>query len=92
MMFLVKHVTYLIHFIQLNRVPLGGSHQFKWLNLPELPRDAWVTTFSSCMLFFGGEGNNTNYGDQEKAHLRIPTRGPVNKRRLTDIFLAINVL
>ncbi|KAL8234565.1 hypothetical protein R6Q59_020665 [Mikania micrantha] len=80
-------VTHLGHVLELE-----GSHQFKWFKLHQWSHDAWAMAFSRCLLFFGGEGNNTNYGDQEKAYLKAPTRGPVNNRRLTNILLAINVL
>ncbi|KAI3715729.1 hypothetical protein L6452_22715 [Arctium lappa] len=88
----LKNLPHLGHVLQLNRMSHERSHQFNGFKLPQWPHDAWATTFSSCILFFGGEGNKTNYGDQEKAYLRTPTRGPVNKRILTDILLAVNVL
>nr|KAJ0203474.1 hypothetical protein LSAT_V11C500266800 [Lactuca sativa] len=72
----------------LNGVSPGRSHQLQWFKLPQWPHDA----VSSCLLFFSGEGNQTNFGDQEKAYLTTPTRGPVNRRRLTDTLLAINVV
>ncbi|XP_023730595.1 RHOMBOID-like protein 10, chloroplastic [Lactuca sativa] len=74
--------------LKLNGVSPGRSHQLQWFKLPQWPHDA----VSSCLLFFSGEGNQTNFGDQEKAYLTTPTRGPVNRRRLTDTLLAINVL
>ncbi|KAL4588479.1 hypothetical protein LXL04_001370 [Taraxacum kok-saghyz] len=80
------------HLLQLNGVSQGKSDQFNWFKFPQWPHDAWGTAFSSCLLFFGGDGNQPNLGDQEKAYLRTPTRGPVNRRRLTNILLAINVL
>ncbi|KAK9071004.1 hypothetical protein SSX86_009572 [Deinandra increscens subsp. villosa] len=85
-------IPHLGHVFRLNGVSYEGSQQFKWLKLHQWPHDAWAVTFSRCLLFFGGEGNKTNYGDQESAYLRAPTRGPVNNRRLTNVLLAINVL
>nr|XP_043624971.1 RHOMBOID-like protein 10, chloroplastic [Erigeron canadensis] len=79
------------HVLPLNEVSCRNLHQFNWFDFPQWSHDVWTTTLSSCMYLFG-EGNNINYGDQEKAYLRAPTRGPVNKRRLTNMLLAINVL
>ncbi|KAK1417652.1 hypothetical protein QVD17_26783 [Tagetes erecta] len=77
---------------QLNEVSYEGLHQFEWFKLHQWPHDVWASTFSRCLLFFGGEENKSNYGDQEKAFLRAATRGPVNNRKLTNVLLAINVL
>ncbi|XP_076887549.1 RHOMBOID-like protein 10, chloroplastic [Bidens hawaiensis] len=81
-----------LHVLHLNGVPHEGSHQFKWFDLGQLPHDVWATTFSRCLLLFSGEGNKTNFGDQENAYLKASARGPVNNRRLTNTLLAINVL
>ncbi|KAI3803865.1 hypothetical protein L1987_32029 [Smallanthus sonchifolius] len=85
-------IPHLGHVLQLDGASYEGSHQFKWFRLGQWPHDAWASTFSRCLLFFGGGGDKTNHGDQEKAYLRAPTRGPLNNRRLTNILLAINVL
>lgn len=90
MMFLVKWIPHLGHVLQMNGVSFKGPHQ--WFKLHQWPHDAWASTFSRCSLFFGGEENKSNYGDQEKAFLRAPTSGPVNNRRLTNVLLAIKVL
>lgn len=83
-------IPHLSHVLPLNGV--SHSHQFRWFNFPQWSHDVWEATFFSNFSFFGGEGNMTNFGDQEKAYLRTPVKGPVNSRRLTNILLAINVL
>ncbi|XP_071685911.1 RHOMBOID-like protein 10, chloroplastic isoform X2 [Rutidosis leptorrhynchoides] len=85
-------VPHLGHVLPSHGVTYGGLDQFKWLDFCQWSHDAWATTFSSCMSFFGGQGNNINYGDQEKVYLRTPMGRPVNKRKLTDMLLVINVL
>ncbi|PWA77185.1 Peptidase S54, rhomboid [Artemisia annua] len=83
-------IPHIGHVLPLNGLFHGGSHQFKFFDLAQWPHDSLAATFSSCLLYFGGDGNKTNYGGQES--LRTPTGRPVNKRTLTNILLAMNVL
>ncbi|GKA95836.1 rhomboid-like protein 10, chloroplastic [Tanacetum coccineum] len=83
-------IPHIGHVLPLNGLFHGGSHQFKLFDLAQWPHDSLAATFSSCLLFFGGDGNKISYGGQES--LKTPTGRPVNKRTLTNILLAINVL
>lgn len=97
--------AYLFNLIRLNKqkhslldpVPTLKDAWHEWLgfskfDLFQLSNTALSATCSSCLCFFSGKGSKHGLGDGGTSYLETPKNSSSNKRRWTNILLAINVV